>query len=67
MGLPPQFENGIVASGTFWPANAGRPFDPFWNLRQRKTRQTIDLGRKQMALEIRPATFPSKIAAFAAW
>jgi len=58
-GLPPQFENGIVAEDLL--ANKYGHSIHFWNLRARKNVQTIDLGANhQMALEIRPAHDPAK-------
>jgi selenium-binding protein 1 len=56
-GLPPQFENGIVPEDLL--ANKYGHAVHFWNLRERKHLQTIDLGANhQMALEIRPAHDP---------
>lgn len=58
-GLPPQFENGIVAEDLL--ANKYGHRLHFWDLRRRKNVQTIDLGANhQMALEIRPAHDPIK-------
>jgi selenium-binding protein 1 len=58
-GLPPQFENGIVAEDLL--SNKYGHKIHFWNLRERKNVQTIDLGANhQMALEIRPAHDPAK-------
>ncbi|MDD9727046.1 selenium-binding protein SBP56-related protein [Roseovarius sp. SK2] len=58
-GLPPQFENGIVAEDLL--SNKYGHSIHFWNLRQRKNVQTIDLRENhQMALEIRPAHDPGK-------
>ena len=58
-GLPPQFENGIVAEDLL--ANKYGHAVHFWNLRDRKHLQTIDLGANhQMALEIRPAHDPTR-------
>jgi methanethiol oxidase len=57
--LPPQFENGIVAEDLL--ANKYGHALHFWNLRERKHVQTIDLGANhQMSLEIRPAHDPSR-------
>src|SRR5436190_1570987 len=51
-GLPPQFENGIVAEDLL--ANRYGHRLHFWDLRGRKHLQTIDLGENhQMALELR--------------
>ena len=58
-GLPPQFENGIVADDLL--SNKYGHSVHFWNLRDRKHVQTIDLGANhQMALEIRPAHDPTR-------
>ncbi|MEO5658628.1 MAG: selenium-binding protein SBP56-related protein [Polaromonas sp.] len=58
-GLPPQFENGIVAEDLL--ANKYGHSVHFWDLRSRKHVQTIDLGANhQMALEIRPAHDPTR-------
>ena len=58
-GLPPQFENGIVAEDLL--ANKYGHALHFWNLRERTHLQTIDLGANhQMALEVRPAHDPAK-------
>jgi selenium-binding protein 1 len=58
-GLPPQFENGIVAEDLL--ANKYGHAVHFWNLRERRHVQTIDLGANhQMALEIRPAHDPTR-------
>lgn len=58
-GLPPQFENGIVAEDLL--ANKYGHAVHFWNLRERRHIQTIDLGANhQMALEIRPAHDPAR-------
>ena len=58
-GLPPQFENGIVAEDLL--ANKYGHALHFWNLRERTHLQTIDLGANhQMALEVRPAHDPTK-------
>ena len=58
-GLPPQFENGIVAEDLL--SNKYGHHLHFWDLRGRKNLQTIDLGaNQQMALEIRPAHDPVK-------
>jgi methanethiol oxidase len=56
-GLPPQFENGLVAEDLL--ANKYGHALHFWDLRARKLVQTIDLGANhQMALEVRPAHDP---------
>ncbi len=58
-GLPPQFENGIVAEDLL--ANRYGHQLHFWELRARKHIQTIDLGANhQMALEVRPAHDPAR-------
>ena len=58
-GLPPQFENGIVAEDLL--SNKYGHSIHFWDLRARRNVQTIDLGANhQMALEIRPAHDPAK-------
>tara|TARA_B110000240_G_scaffold96997_1_gene109817 strand:- start:1036 stop:2256 length:1221 start_codon:yes stop_codon:yes gene_type:complete len=58
-GLPPQYENGIVAEDLL--SNKYGHSIHFWDLRARKNVQTIDLGANhQMALEIRPAHDPVK-------
>jgi selenium-binding protein 1 len=58
-GLPPQFEDGIVPEDLL--ANKYGHSVHFWNLRERKLLQTIDLGANhQMALEIRPAHDPAR-------
>ena len=58
-GLPPQFENGIVPEDLLSNKYGHRLH--FWNLRERKNVQTIDLGANhQMALEVRPAHDPVK-------
>jgi selenium-binding protein 1 len=58
-GLPPQFENGIVAEDLL--ANKYGHHIHFWNLRERRNIQTIDLGpNHQMALEVRPAHDPTR-------
>ena len=58
-GLPPQFENGIVAEDLL--ANRYGHRLHFWDLRGRKHMQTIDLGENhQMALEVRPAHDPTR-------
>lgn len=57
--LPPQFENGLVAEDLL--ANKYGHRLHFWNLRERRHVQTIDLGANhQMALEIRPAHDPAR-------
>lgn len=58
-GLPPQYENGVVAEDLLG-SKYGHSIH-FWDLRARKNIQTIDLGSNyQMALEIRPAHDPAK-------
>ncbi|SIO53504.1 selenium-binding protein 1 [Rhodovulum sp. ES.010] len=58
-GLPPQFENGLVAEDLLSNKYGHRLH--FWNLSRRKNVQTIDLGENhQMALEVRPAHDPAK-------
>ena len=58
-GLPPQFENGIVAEDLL--ANKYGHQIHFWHLRDRRNVQTIDLGANhQMALEVRPAHDPTR-------
>ena len=58
-GLPPQFENGIVAEDLL--SNRYGHQLHFWELRGRKHLQTIDLGANhQMALEVRPAHDPTR-------
>ncbi len=58
-GLPPQFENGLVAEDLL--SNKYGHSLHFWNLRERRNVQTIDLGANhQMALEVRPAHDPVK-------
>lgn len=58
-GLPPQFENGIVPEDLL--ANRYGHALHFWNLRERRHVQTIDLGANhQMALEVRPAHDPAR-------
>lgn len=58
-GLPPQFENGIVAEDLL--ANKYGHHIHFWDLRERRNVQTIDLGANhQMALEVRPAHDPTR-------
>ncbi len=58
-GLPPQFENGIVAEDLL--ANRYGHRIHFWDLSARKHVQTIDLGANhQMALELRPAHDPTR-------
>jgi selenium-binding protein 1 len=57
--LPPQFENGIVAEDLL--ANKYGHRLHFWDLRDRRHVQTIDLGANhQMALEVRPAHDPTR-------
>jgi selenium-binding protein 1 len=58
-GLPPQFENGLVAEDLL--ANRYGHGVHFWDLRDRRHVQSIDLGANhQMALEIRPAHDPTR-------
>ena len=58
-GLPPQFENGLVAEDLL--ANRYGHRLHFWDLRGRRHTQTIDLGANhQMALEVRPAHDPTR-------
>jgi len=58
-GLPPQFENGIVAEDLL--GNKYGHALHFWDLRARRHVQTIDLGANhQMALELRPAHDPTR-------
>jgi methanethiol oxidase len=58
-GLPPQFENGLVPEDLLSNKYGHRIH--FWDLRERKNVQTIDLGENhQMALEVRPAHDPVK-------
>lgn len=58
-GLPPQFENGLVPEDLLSNRYGHRLH--FWNLRERRNVQTIDLGANhQMALEVRPAHDPVK-------
>jgi selenium-binding protein 1 len=58
-GLPPQFENGIVADDLL--GNRYGHALHFWDLRGRKHVQTIDLGANhQMPLEVRPAHDPAR-------
>jgi len=58
-GLPPQYENGIVAEDLL--SNKYGHTIHFWDLRARKVNKSIDLGENhQMALEIRPAHDPIK-------
>lgn len=58
-GLPPQFENGIVAEDLL--SNKYGHAIHFWDLRDRRHVQTIDLGANhQMALELRPAHDPTR-------
>ena len=57
--LPPQFENGIVPEDLL--ANKYGHRLHFWDLRDRRHVQTIDLGANhQMALEVRPAHDPAR-------
>lgn len=57
--LPPQFENGIVPEDLL--GNKYGHALHFWDLRERKHVQTIDLGANhQMALEVRPAHDPTR-------
>ncbi len=58
-GLPPQFENGIVPEDLLSNKYGHRLH--FWNLRERRNVQTVDLGANyQMPLEVRPAHDPIK-------
>jgi selenium-binding protein 1 len=58
-GLPPQFENGIVADDLL--SNRYGHSIHFWELSSRRHLQTIDLGaHHQMALELRPAHDPTR-------
>ncbi len=58
-GLPPQFENGLVAEDLLSNKYGHRLH--FWDLSGRRNVQTIDLGEQhQMALEVRPAHDPAK-------
>lgn len=58
-GLPPQFESGLVAQDLL--ANQYGHSVHFWDLRDRRHLQTIDLGAQhQMALEVRPAHDPTR-------
>jgi methanethiol oxidase len=58
-GLPPQFEDGIVAEDLL--ANRYGHSIHFWELSSRRHVQTIDLGANhQMALELRPAHDPTR-------
>ena len=64
-GLPPQFENGLVAEDLLSNKYGHRVH--FWDLRARRNVQTIDLGANhQMALEVRPAHDPSRNTASSA-
>jgi len=67
VGLPPQFENGIVPDRS--ALQQIRPPDPFLDLRARRNVQTIDLGANhQMALEVRPHTIRfANTASSASW
>ncbi|MGH7057112.1 MAG: selenium-binding protein SBP56-related protein [Acetobacteraceae bacterium] len=58
-GLPPMFENGLVAEDLL--ANRYGHHLHFWDLRSRRNVQSIDLGANhQMALEVRPAHSPER-------
>ncbi|MDA8052411.1 MAG: selenium-binding protein [Rhodospirillales bacterium] len=58
-GLPPMFENGLVAEDLL--ANRYGHRLHFWDLHARRNVATIDLGANhQMALEVRPAHDPTK-------
>lgn len=58
-GLPPQFENGIVAEDLL--GNRYGHQLHFWELSARRHLQSIDLGANhQMALEVRPAHDPTR-------
>ncbi|MBK0393722.1 selenium-binding protein SBP56-related protein [Ramlibacter algicola] len=57
--LPPQFEQGLVAEDLLGNKYGHRLH--FWDLRDRRHVQTIDLGENhQMALEVRPAHDPTR-------
>ncbi|MGZ5772970.1 selenium-binding protein SBP56-related protein [Ramlibacter sp.] len=57
--LPPQFENGLVPEALLGNKYGHRLH--FWDLRDRRHVQTIDLGdNHQMPLEVRPAHDPSR-------
>jgi selenium-binding protein 1 len=57
--LPPQFEDGLVPEDLLGNKYGHRLH--FWDLRDRRHVQTIDLGANhQMALEIRPAHDPTR-------
>lgn len=57
--LPPQFENGLVPEDLL--ANKYGHRLHFWDLRERRHAQVIDLGENhQMALEVRPAHDPTR-------
>jgi selenium-binding protein 1 len=57
--LPPQFENGLVAEDLL--ANRYGHRLHFWDLRNHRHLQTVDLGANhQMALEVRPAHDPAR-------
>jgi len=57
--LPPQFENGLVAEDLL--ANRYGHRLHFWDLRNHRHLQTVDLGENhQMALEVRPAHDPAR-------
>jgi selenium-binding protein 1 len=57
--LPPQFENGIVPEDLL--ANKYGHALHFWDLRERRHVQSVDLGANhQMALEVRPAHDPTR-------
>jgi selenium-binding protein 1 len=58
-GVPPQFENGIVPDDLL--GNKYGHALHFWDLRERRHVQSIDLGANhQMALEVRPAHDPTR-------
>lgn len=58
-GLPPQFENGLVAEDLLSNRYGHRLH--FWDLHRRRHMQTLDLGANhQMVLEVRPAHEPTK-------
>jgi selenium-binding protein 1 len=58
-GLPPQFENGIAPEDLL--GNKYGHALHFWDLRDRRHLQTIDLGEQhQMPLEVRPAHDPTR-------
>jgi methanethiol oxidase len=63
-GKPEQFENGLVPEDLL--GNRYGHQLHFWNMRERKNIQTVDIGAEhQMLLELRPAHDPSRIYGFA--